>query len=299
MRPQSEFARHGTGIALYLTGVFFFAANDALGKWLVADYSVAEILLVRSIGAVAMLLPVAYFARTGFSLKSRWRLHLIRILLQTGDSYCFYFASRHLPLADVMTFYMGGPIILTAVSGLFLGEKVGVYRLGAVLVGFVGVVIALQPSGASISIGSLVALAGSVQFALSLAMTRKLRDTHPMPLVIWQFIGSGLIGAALCPFAWTTPGPVDGVLMLTVGVVAAFCFLCITRALALAPASLLAPFQYSSILWAALFGWMVWHDVPTPHIVIGNAILIASGLFVFYRERVRAVAREGTVQPIP
>jgi S-adenosylmethionine uptake transporter len=87
--------------------------------------------------------------------------------------------------------------------------------------------------------------------------------------------------------------------MLTVGVVAAFCFLCITRALALAPASLLAPFQYSSILWAALFGWMVWQDVPTPHILIGNAILIASGLFVFYRERVRAVAREGTVQPIP
>jgi S-adenosylmethionine uptake transporter len=130
-------------------------------------------------------------------------------------------------------------------------------------------------------------------------MTRKLRDNHPFSLVAWQYIGSGIIGAGLSPLEWATPGPVDFGLLLLLGVASATCFLMITRALALAQASLLAPFQYSAILWAAIFGWMFWSDVPTPRIILGNAILIASGLFVFYRERRLAISVSDRVQPIP
>jgi S-adenosylmethionine uptake transporter len=303
MSANPVFARHSLGIFCYLAGVGFFALNDALGKYLVGDYSVAQLLFVRAVGAIGVLVPIMLAMRVSFRMSGPWWLHVIRILLQTLDSYCFYFATWHLPLVDVMTFYMSAPIILTAISGLFLGERVGPYRWSAVLVGFVGVVIALSPGGEIISseklLGSVIALIGAVAFAVSLAMTRKLRDNHPFSLVVWQFVGGGLIGAVLCPLGWVAPTTTDFGLMLILGIVAAGCFLLIARALALAPASLLAPFQYSAIFWAGLFGWIWWQDAPTPRIILGNAILIASGLFVFYRERRLAVSVSDKVEQIP
>jgi S-adenosylmethionine uptake transporter len=299
MPPKTEFARHSFGILFYLAGVFCFAANDALAKFMVSHYDVAEILVIRSIGGLAMLLPVAWYLRVRLTLRGHWGWHLFRVLVQLGDSYCFYLATRTLPLADVMTFYMAGPIIVTAISGLLLGEKVGPYRWTAVIVGFIGVIIALAPTGAAFSSGSLIALMGSFMFAVSLVVTRKQRDTHPLTLVASQFLGTGLIATVFAPVAWVTPGIGDLSQLLLLGVGAAACFLMITRALAMAPASLLAPFQYSAILWAAMFGWIIWHDVMTPRIILGNAILIASGLFVFYRERRRAVSVSDEVEQIP
>jgi S-adenosylmethionine uptake transporter len=264
---------------------------------------VGQLLFVRGIGAVAVLMPIMLAMRVSFRLTGPWWLHATRILLQTADSYCFYFATWHLPLVDVMTFYMSAPIIVTAISGLFLGERVGPYRWTAVIIGFVGVVIALAPGSEAISgdamLGSLIALAGAASFAISLAMTRQLRDNHPFSLVVSQFVVGGVIGAILCPFGWVAPTISDVGLMLILGIVAAGCFLLIARALALAPASLLAPFQYSAIFWAALFSWIWWQDAPTPRIMLGNAILIASGLFVFYRERRLAVSVSDKVEQIP
>jgi S-adenosylmethionine uptake transporter len=303
MPANPGFARHSLGIGLYLAGVGFFALNDALGKHLVGDYSVGQLLFVRAIGAVAVLVPIMLVAKISFRMIGPWWLHLLRIALQTADSFCFYFATWHLPLVDVMTFYMSAPIIVTAISGLFLGERVGPYRWGAVLVGFAGVVIALSPGGEVLSgerlLGSFIALAGASGFALSLAMTRKLRDNNPFTLVVWQFIGGGIVGAALCLQSWTQPTTIDFGWLLILGIVAAGCFLLIARALALAPASLLAPFQYSAIFWAGLFGWIWWQDTPTPRIILGNVILIASGLFVFYRERRLAVSVSDKLEQIP
>jgi S-adenosylmethionine uptake transporter len=299
MPPKAEFGRHSVGIGLYLAGVFFFAVNDALGKWLVADFGVGEMLFIRSIGGVAMLVPIALSVGASLRIGGDWRVQLLRILAQTLDSYCFYYSTRYLPLADVMTFYMAAPIIVTAISALALRERVGIYRWSAVIIGFLGVVIALAPNGNAFHPASLIALLGSTSFAVSLATTRKLRDNNPFSLVTWQYIGSGLIGAVLSPMEWATPGLADLGLLLLLGVVSAACFLLITRALALAQASLLAPFQYSAILWAAILGWMIWTDVPTPRIILGNAILIASGLFVFYRERRLSISLSDRVEPIP
>lgn len=298
MHPTNP-ARHGVGIAFYLTGVFLFAANDALGKWLVADYSVGQLLLVRSIGGVSILLLLARIYRQRLVLNGQWALQAARILFLTGDTYSFYYATRALPLADVMTFYMAAPLIVTALSGPLLGEKVGPFRWGAVLVGFVGVLIALAPTGAAFSPSALIALFGATMFALALIVTRKLRDSHWLPLVTWQFIGAGLVGAIASQFTWVTPDVIDTGLMLVVGLVSAICFVCITRALALAPTSLLAPFQYSAIVWAGILGWIIWHDAPTPRILLGNGIIIGSGLFVLYRERRKQVSVGDRIEPIP
>lgn len=299
MTPRTSLPGHGTGIALYLAGVALFAANDALGKWLVAEYSVAEVMLVRSLGAGALLLGLA--KALGVSLRvpsgQGW-LHGLRILLLAGDSYCFYYATKALPLADVMTFYMSAPLIITAASALLLKERVGLKRWCAIVVGFIGVVVALQPTGAAFSPSAFIALTGAACFAIAMVITRRLSDCHWLTLVAWQFIGCGILGAVLSPVGWVTPGAFDFFLMALVGLVASGCFMLITKALALAPASLLAPFQYSAILWATIFGWIAFSDMPTPPIILGNAIIIASGLFVLYRERQLGVPAT-PIDPVP
>ena len=161
-----------------------------------------------------------------------------------------------MPLADVMTFYMATPLIVTALSAPLLGEKVERFRWIAVLIGFVGVLIALRPSPQMFSWAAPIALFGATTFALSQTITRELRGVHWLPLVFWQFVGSGLIGAATVPWAWTTPTLFDLGLMFLVGVVSMTCFIFIVRALALARAAVLAPLQYSAIVWAAILGWL-------------------------------------------
>ena len=288
--PRSDTA--GLGVVLYLAGVALFALNDALGKWLVADYGVGQLMLLRSIGAGVVLAPMIVSLRLKFVDPRRPGLQALRVLCAAVDTFAFYYATRFMPLADVMTFYMATPLIVTALSALLLGEKVERFRWIAVLIGFVGVLIALRPSPQMFSWAAPIALFGATTFALSQTITRELRGIHWLPLVLWQFIGTGLFGAATIPWVWTTPNLFDLGLMFLVGAVAMLCFIFIVRALSLARASVVAPLQYSAILWAAILGWLIWRDVPTPPIVIGNAIIIGSGLYVAARGKMIGKAVE-------
>src|SRR5579863_9910024 len=142
-------ARSGTaglGVGLYLLGVALFALNDALGKWLVADYGVGQLMMLRSIGAVIVLAPMILSLRVNLIDPHRAPLQVLRILCAAVDTFAFYYATRYMPLADVMTFYMATPLIVTALSVPLLGEKVERFRWIAVTIGFVGVLIALRPS---------------------------------------------------------------------------------------------------------------------------------------------------------
>ncbi|HEY1781309.1 MAG TPA: DMT family transporter [Roseiarcus sp.] len=290
--PTPRSGPAGLGVGLYLLGVGLFAINDALGKWLVKDYGVGQLVMLRSIGAFIVLAPMILSLRVDVVDRRRAPLQGLRILVAAIDTFAFYYATRFLPLADVMTFYMATPLIVTALSAPLLGEKVERFRWIAVLIGFVGVVIALRPSPQMFTWAAPLALFGAVMFAISQTITRKLRDIHWAPLVLWQFVGGGLIGAATVPWAWTTPGLFDLGLMALVGAVSMLCFVCIVQALALARAAVLAPLQYSAILWAALMGWFVWRDAPTPPILIGNAIIVGSGLYVAARGKMVGAAVE-------
>jgi S-adenosylmethionine uptake transporter len=281
--PTLRSGTAGLGVVLYLAGVALFALNDALGKWLVADYGVGQLMLLRSIGAGVVLAPMIVSLRLKFIDPRQPGLQILRVLCAAVDTFAFYYATRYMPLADVMTFYMATPLIVTALSAPVLGEKVERFRWVAVLIGFVGVLVALRPSPQMLSWAAPIALFGATSFALSQTITRELRGIHWLPLVSWQFIGTGLVGAATVPWAWTTPSLFDLGLMFLVGAVAMLCFIFIVRALALARAAVLAPLQYSAILWAAMLGWLIWRDAPTPTIVVGNAIIIGSGLYVAAR----------------
>lgn len=275
------------GIGLMLLGILLFSINDALGKWLVGTYSVGAVLLFRSIAAILLLLP---FIRrdgglAGLRKAPRPGLQLLRVGLTTVEVAFFYWSVRYLPLADVMTFYLAGPIYVTAMSAVFLKEHVDRARWIAILVGFAGVVIVLQPSPATFSWPALIAITGSLFFAVLMIVTRQLRGSADSALLAFSTGGALAAGAVVAPFAWVTPSPLDFALLSLLGIVALFASLCVNRSLKLAPASVVVPYQYTMILWAVVFGYVFFDDEPELHVLAGAAIVMAAGLFILLRER--------------
>ena len=185
--PTPRSGTAGLGVVLYLLGVLFFSINDALGKWLVADYGVGQLMMVRSIGAGVVLGPMIVALRPLLFDVEQKPLQLLRVLCISADTFSFYWATRYMPLADVMTFYMATPLIVTALSAPLLGEKVERFRWIAVLVGLLGVVVALRPSPHMFSRAAPIALFGALMFALGQTFTRKLRGAHWLQLTVWQF----------------------------------------------------------------------------------------------------------------
>jgi len=278
------------GIGLMATGVALFAINDALGKWLLVDYSVPELLLIRSVAALILLAPFIRQAGVGaFKTAPRPWLQVTRVVLSTLEVAMFFWAVSYLPLADTVTFYLAGPIYVTALSVVLLGEKVGWRRWIAVLIGFAGVLIALRPSAASITLPAMIALAGSMIFAFLMIATRLLRETQNTVLVAGQIAGTLIFGAVLAPLGWVTPSPRDFALLCLFGVFSIVGLACVAGALKLAPASVVAPYQYTFILWAIALGYAVFGDVPDVFTLSGAAIIVGAGLYILWRERARGV----------
>jgi drug/metabolite transporter (DMT)-like permease len=273
------------GIGLMLLGIFVFALNDALGKWLVATYSVGQLLLVRSMAALALLLPFLWRdSGRSFTAAPRPWLQALRPVFATFEVACFYWALASMPLADVMTFYLAGPIYVTAASPFLLGEHVGWRRWLAVIAGFIGVMIALNPTGDSLKPPALIAIAGSFSFSLLMLCTRLVRGTSDLVLITTQTVGALVFGVVVAPFTWIALDLRDTVLLVLLGVTAMIAHVCINRSLKLAPASIVVPYQYTTIVWAILLGYFVFGDIPRASMLAGAGVIIAAGLYIFVRE---------------
>lgn len=274
-------------IGLMLLGVLLFAVNDTLGKWLVGAYTVGQLMLMRSIsGLLAMSPSMVRVGPAAFLLPSRPGLQLLRVAFSTAESSLFFWALRDLKLAEVMTYYMAGPIYVTALSPFLLGERVGWRRWTAVAVGFCGVVLALHPSPGSISVGAVCALAGSFGYALFLLTTRKLAGTQGTVLVTYQLLTALTFGAILVlSGGWVSPGWLDLALMLLLGLGSLGGNLFVTQSLRMAPASVVVPYQYTLILWGMLFGYLFFGEVIGPLPLAGAGIIVGAGLFIFLREQ--------------
>ena len=284
------------GIGLMLLSIFMFSFGDALGKFMVATYSVGQLLWLRACAALLVLLPIIWRQRAEFTRLERPWLQLLRVTLSTLEVAAFFIATVYLPLADVITYYLAAPIFVTALSGLVLGERVGWRRWSAILIGFVGVLIALRPSAQTVSWPAMIALGGSFSFALLMLITRSLRATPDIVLTTTQFGGTFLLGAAMSPVDWVTPTFGSLGMFAAAGVISVCALLCINRSLKLAPASVVVPYQYSMIVWAVIFGFVVWGDVPSPATIIGAAIIIGAGLYIFLREQ-KLGREEAVVNP--
>jgi S-adenosylmethionine uptake transporter len=284
------------GILLMLLGDFLFSLNDAMGKWLVASFTVGQVLVVRSLGSFVLLAPMIARQKAGALIHlERPALQILRVVLATADVGFFYAAVAYLPLADVMTFYMAGPVYVAAFSHFFLRETIGWRRWLAVIAGFCGVVIALRPSSAMLSLPSIFGLVGSLSFAMTLVLSRRLRRTSDVTLVTWQTVAALATGLVLSIGTWRPMSALDLVAMLALGIVAGSAHMMITRSLKLAPASLLAPLQYSLLLWAIVLGYLFFQDLPDRQILIGSAVIVLAGLFIFHRKNLVADVANGDV----
>ncbi len=279
----------GLGVAVMLLGMLLFALNDAMGKWLVSTYSLGQVVLVRSVAAIIVLTPILWRASLSNVVRvERPGLQAARVFFSTSELFCFYFAVKALPLADVMTYWLAAPIYVAALSPFLLGEKVGWRRWTAIAIGFVGVLIALKPSSASLTSAALFSILGSAAFAFMMLSGRQLRNTPDTVLAFWQIVGAaiaGIVAIAVTPAGWVPlQSGFDLSLLALLGIVAMTAHVLVNRALKLADAATVAPLQYTLLLWAVVFGWLIFGDVPQSSIVIGAGLIVLAGLYIFFRE---------------
>jgi drug/metabolite transporter (DMT)-like permease len=280
------------GIGLMCLGLFLFAVNDVVGKWLVATYSVAQVLLIRSAAALVILMPLALKEGIGPLFNPpNLKIHILRTVFGTLEVASFYWAVTYLPLMDVMTYYLAGPIYVAAIAPFLLREKrLDAPRWALVILGFVGVLVVLRPSAATLTGPAIIAVSGSLLFAGLILTTRMVKDASGTVLVTWQMMGALLFGALLMPFGATMPTGKDFALLLMLGIVAMMAHVCVAQSLKLAPATVVSPYQYTLIVWGAVFGWFVFGDWPDAATITGSLLIIAAGLGL---ARLDASARQG------
>lgn len=284
---------------MMLMAMTIFGFVNAFTKAVLITYPPTEALFIRAFAAIAVLLP--FLARDNWAALrtvQRPRLQIVRAILSGGDALMFFIAIRYIPLADATTCYLAAPIFVTALSAIFLRERVGWRRWSAVVIGFIGVVIALRPTSASFSWPALVALGGCFFQSIFMLVTRRLRGTDSTFLSLTQVLASFVIGASASTVFWVPPTWTIVVLLLLSGVVNVIGVFCLNRALTLAPASVVAPYQYTIIIWAILLGYLAFGDAPSLATLLGAAIVTGAGIYIFFRERA-LLRREPQPNPPP
>ena len=281
------------GIAFLVFGVGLFSLMDASGKFLVSDYSVFQIVAIRGAVSAAILAPILFREHGVNVLRARRPLSLIlRSALGVAAMLVFFTGIRYLPLADATAIGFSGAIFMTVFSAIFLHERVEWQRWAAIVLGFVGALVVAQPGTDAFHWAGLLMLLCAILYAGMMTMTRLLARTESnATMVFYHSVISALVGLAVLPFVWVTPGAAELLLMVGMGVLATAGHMIFAQAFREAPVSVLAPFEYTALVWASLLGFFVWNDVPGPNVWIGSAVLILAGLYILYRETRRQRAR--------
>jgi drug/metabolite transporter (DMT)-like permease len=283
------------GIAWFQVAILCFAVMDAAIKYLTADFGTWQIMFFRGFFS---LIPIAVLVtRSGGlgTLRTRRPLsHVGRALVGIAAAFCFFYAYSLMPLADAYAIGFAGPLFMTALSVPVLGEKVGWRRWLAVLVGFTGVLVMLRPGQGVLSLEALVPLGAAAFYALTMLYVRVLARTESNAAITFYFVVtmSAVAAIAMIP-EWRTPQGWQWGLLVMVGVIGGVAQIAFTQAFRLTSPSLLAPFEYTAMIWAVLFGFVLFGDIPDKAIWIGGGIVVAAGLYIIHRETL--LHRQATV----
>lgn len=272
-----------------IVGCLLVPLMDGTAKLLVADYSFSQVVWGRYFFHLISLLPLFLIFRERISfVPSQIKLQTIRALFLVGDTALFFAALSFIPLANGTAVFFIAPLIMTALAPLVLSEKVGWHRWGAVLVGFSGTLLILQPEADGEWFGYFLAFGAAAFYAIYLLLTRKLAATSsPLNTLLYTAIIGTLIMSIVVPFEWTAPDLRGWLLMLATGVIGTLSHFFIIKAFEGGDASHLAPFTYSEIISATLFGVIVFGQFPGISTWVGISIVMASGLYIFKREQKR------------
>jgi drug/metabolite transporter (DMT)-like permease len=271
------------GIAYMIAATVLFAGSSATSKWLVASYPVGEVLFSRSatslVGVSLAILPYSGFAV--FRTK-RLGAHLMRGISQATSQAFLLIAFGLMPLASAVAINFSAPLFVTVAAVIFLKEPVGAVRWGALIVGFMGVLLVAGPGADAFQMGSLFALCNAVLFGTVTVGVRGMTTTESAEtLTMYQMVVLTTVFTAALPFGFVAPTWGDLVAMILNGLGNALGQFWWTRALHLAPTSAVVPFNYFSLVWAICLGFLVWGDVPSTRLVFGSAIVVGLGHIPF------------------
>lgn len=307
------------GAAILVFGLFLFSIQDIIIKFFSDQYSVLQIVFIRGLVSMVVIVLFIKFFMPGIAfLSSRPRTAIARGLFGFFSYLAYYLAVAAMPLAEVVAIVFTMPLFVTAMSALILGEKVGIRRWSAVVVGFLGVLVILSPSGEFNALAVALAFTASITYATQTTITRFL-SAHDEPLtlafnsilvftcasgILSLLLFGGIISvssehASLAFFGrdWVMPETPHLALIIFLGVNGAAGFYCLSKAYCSAEASAIAPFEYTYIIWAIVFGYLFWNEVPGITTIIGVIILVSSSLYIWYRERQLEPINE--IQPEP
>jgi drug/metabolite transporter (DMT)-like permease len=279
------------GAIAMVFGVGFFAVHDMVGKVVVENYPVAQMLALRS-GIGLLILLVVTVRRGALPPLPRAVVpaHLIRLVAMLGAIFLFFSALEELPLADATAIAFGAPFVMLLLSRPLLGEHVPRGAWGAVIVGFIGVLVIVRPGG-DMKPAALFAVGASVLYAIGMLTTRRLGRTESVfSMLFWAIAGQFVIALVVLPFVWRPVELRHWPLLAALAVLNLLGHPGLVRAYSLAPASTIAPYEYAALLWAALLGFFVFGDAPSATLWIGAAIIIGAGTYVTLRAKPADVA---------
>lgn len=276
----------GRSIGLLVSSIVLFSIMTVLVKWLGAIYGVVIVFFSRAFFALLPVLPL--MMRHGLlnaMRTSRAGTHTFRCFVGVVGMALNFYALTVLPLADVVAIGFTVPMFSTALSIPILGEVVRLRRWTAVVVGFIGVLLIVRPGFGGSSVLSLFPLGAALCNALALIWVRKLTRTERSETIVFYFMASSaVIGGMLLPFAWRPPTLVDLLLLAVMGLLGGIAQVMHTTAFRSAPVALLAPFEYTAMLWAVIAGYVVWNETPTAWTGAGATLIVLSGLYILHRE---------------
>lgn len=276
-----------SGILLMIAGVACLSANDAIAKTLTSGYSPLQILFLRNVIALPFTLVIALVMGGPLTLRShRPAAHLLRGALWVGATMMFFTSFIYLPLAEATALIFVAPFFITMISALFLGEAVRWRRWLAVATGFLGVLIIIRPGGGTFQLISLLPVTTALVYALLMLSARWVDPRESVWTLLVYLTGAGaLLSALIVPLVWVPIRLEDLWFFVGIAVFGTAGMTMMTQAFRLAPASIVAPLDYTGLPWAMLFGWLIWRESLDAMTIFGAAIIIASGLFSIFQDR--------------
>lgn len=273
-----------------LAATTLFAGMDAVAKLLmVADYSVIQVLFFRAGFGLIPLAPLLWRSGRRAMATARPWAHVARSAIALLAVGCFFLAIRRLPLVQVTAIGFAAPLLITALSVPLLKERVGRDRWLAVTAGFGGILIVAGPdawSGDLLGAGAAFAVAGTVLYALAMVLMRDMGRTEAaVTTVFWFSVLTMILTGAALPLVWQVPDPRAWGLFAAAGILGGTAQLLISQAVRLAPASVVAPFDYFHIVASSSLGWLLFAELPSPNTLAGAMVVMASGLYVLRREK--------------
>jgi len=276
----------GKAVAFLLLGVNGGLGLDLCAKKLLEVYPIEQFVFLRSVfGVLIFLVAARWYGGYGALRTRRWHWHALRTALSVGAMFGFFYGLSRMPLVNALTIAFVAPLIVTALSRPFLGEHVGWRRWIAVIAGFIGVLIVLRPGAGMFTPAAIGVLIAAACWAMMMMTARKLAATESsFSLAFYIMSGPLLVSSFMLQDSYVEPDGLGWLLFLLAGGCSAIAWVGMVGGYRRAPPVVLAPFEYTALVGAAVAGYVFWDEVPDRWVVTGAAIIIGSGIYIVYRE---------------